>query len=90
MSANILDSRCSTICLEMLQRRKHETGFRENESCKAMVILTNDEGKLIRILGTDVDDMMWAATEEAKDKVHLIHGVFNCVKVVEGEFMSCR
>ena len=40
--------------------------FRENEILKAFYCLTApSDGQLICVLGTHVDDLMWAATKEA-------------------------
>ena len=64
-------------------------GFRENTTFKAFYTLNNDEGLPTCVLGTHVDDMMWAVLPEADAAVQTILDAFDCRKVEAREFRFC-
>ena len=65
------------------------SGFRKNNTFKAWYTLNNEQDLPICILGTHVDDMMWAALPEADQAVQSILDAFDCRKVETHEFRFC-
>ena len=51
--------------------------------------MTNSEGKVILMLATHVDDLLWACEPEAQPVVDKILTSFMCGKIEEGTFRYC-
>ena len=66
-----------------------EAGFRENQISKALYSLTDKDGKVIALICTHVDDMLWAAKPEAESAINNIFETFAVRKVEEGKFRFC-
>eukprot|EP00439_Symbiodinium_sp_Y106_P056887 s1402_g8.t1 len=64
-------------------------GFKENSIPKALYALHNSEGRLIALLCTHVDDLLWAAEPEAEPISEQLLGEFSCGKIERREFRYC-
>ena len=64
-------------------------GFKENSILKALYALHNSEGRLIALLCTHVDDLLWAAEPEAEPIIEQLLGEFSCGKIERREFRYC-
>ena len=64
-------------------------GIRENAIFRALYTMTNSEGKVILMLATHVDDLLWACEPEAQSVVDKILTSFMCGKIEEGTFRYC-
>ena len=72
-----------------LRRVFVDAGFRENRIFKALYAFTNAQGKLVCLLGTHVDDILWANFPEVD---HIIAGVlskFQCGDPEMNKFRYC-
>ena len=56
---------------------------------RALYTMTNSEGKVILMLATHVDDLLWACEPEAQSVVDKILTSFMCGKIEEGTFRYC-
>jgi len=63
-------------------------GFREIQISKALYALEKD-GKILAVMVTHVDDMMWAAMPEAEANIQKILDSFAVRKVETGKFRFC-
>ena len=66
-----------------------EAGFRENKISKALYSMTDENGAVIALICTHVDDMLWAAKPEAESAINTILETFAVRKVEEGKFRFC-
>ena len=64
-------------------------GIRENAIFRALYTLTNSEGRIILMLGTHVDDLIWACEPEAEPIMDELLADFQCGRVEEGKFRYC-
>ena len=64
-------------------------GIKENAIFRALYTMTNDEGRVILMLATHVDDLLWACEPEAQTIMDKILTTFQCGKIEEGTFRYC-
>ena len=67
-----------------------EQGLRENHDMRALYSYTNQDGELVAMCGTHVDDLICAAKPEAEDMVRKVTKAFQCGEPEEGQFRYCR
>jgi Reverse transcriptase (RNA-dependent DNA polymerase) len=66
-----------------------ELGFRENALIKAWYHLTDSEGRIIAMLATHVDDMLWACQPEAQPVIDKLLAKFTLKCVESDNFRFC-
>lgn len=72
-----------------IRRDMTSKGIKENRIFRALYTLTDDNGKVILMLGTHVDDLIWACEPEAQHIIDELLETFQCGKVEEGKFRYC-
>ena len=63
--------------------------FKENTTLRALYGCVDRTGNIQALLGTHVDDMMWAAVKDVEHQVQKILDHFDCRKIEKGEFRFC-
>ena len=64
-------------------------GFRENYVMRALYHYTNEEGRILAMMGTHVDDVFWANEPEIDHLVDKVMNEFNVGKREQGSFRFC-
>ncbi|CAE7258466.1 unnamed protein product [Symbiodinium natans] len=72
-----------------LKTSAQKRGFLENAIFKALYVLRNNEGRIIALLCTHVDDLLWAAEPEAEPVIEELLKEFSCGKVERKTFRYC-
>ena len=66
-----------------------ESNLKENEIAKATLACRDEHDNIIAMLGTHVDDLLWAATPQGEQVVQCILDKFNVRKIEEDDFRLC-
>ena len=61
-----------------LRKEWIDAGFRENHVLRALYSYTDDKGNLLALVGTHVDDVIWAAMPEADAVINKVIEAFKC------------
>ena len=72
-----------------LRRTFVDAGFRENRIYKALYSITNKDGKVVCLLGTHVDDILWANFPEVDHIITSVLAKFQCGDPEMKNFRYC-
>ena len=72
-----------------LRNAMKKKGARENQILSALYSFTDSNGKLLMLVCTHVDDLLWAAHPEGQALIDELINEFNCGKVEEKSFRYC-
>ena len=70
-----------------LRQRFKAHGLRENRVMPALFSITNDKNEIVCLLGTHVDDLLWAADEESQTIIDAVLAEFD---IRDAKSRSCR
>ena len=72
-----------------LRKEWIDAGFRENHVLRALYSYTDEKGNLLALVGTHVDDVIWAAMPEAEAVIRRVIEAFKCGEPDECNFRYC-
>ena len=72
-----------------IRARFKSHGLRENRIRPALFSFSNNENDIVCILGTHVDDILWAANEESQNTIDAVLKAFGIREVKSGRFRYC-
>ena len=66
-----------------------ELGFKENSLIRAWYHLCDDQGRIIAMLATHVDDMLWACEPEGQEAINKLLAKFTLKSIESDSFRFC-
>ena len=72
-----------------IRQRFKAHGLRENRIMPALFSLSNDKNEITCMIGTHVDDILWAADDESQKIIDSVLAEFDIREVKSGDFRYC-
>ena len=72
-----------------IRARFKDHGMKENRIMSALFSISNEKNDIVCMLGTHVDDILWAADDESQKIIDRVLAEFDIREIKEGNFRYC-